>query len=78
VTVGGLENGFYVEDSGPGIPPSARESIFDAGYAAAEGAGLGLAIVNRIVEAHGWTVTVTEGNAGGARFEIRDVETVPE
>lgn len=76
--VGCLENGFAVEDSGQGILPSASDSIFDAGYPAAEGTGLGLAIVNRLVEAHGWTVTVTEGNAGGARFESRDVETVPE
>ena len=36
-----------------------------------EGNGLGLSIVRSIAEAHGWTATVAERDAGGARFEIR-------
>jgi len=35
------------------------------------GTGLGL----EIVEAHGWTVSVTESEMGGARFEITDLES---
>ena len=37
---------------------------------------LGLAIVSRITEAHGWTVTATESESGGARFEIRDIRVL--
>jgi signal transduction histidine kinase len=45
--------------------------VFGGGYSTAEtGTGFGLAIVSEIVDAHGWTVSVTESEAGGARFEI--------
>jgi PAS domain S-box-containing protein len=71
VTVGDTERGFYVADDGPGIPPDEREAVFGGGYSTAEtGTGFGLAIVSEIVDAHGWTVSVTESEAGGARFEI--------
>jgi PAS domain S-box-containing protein len=76
VTVGELENGFYVADDGPGIPPDDRESVFESGYStAANGTGFGLSIVSEIADAHGWDVTVTESEAGGARFEITGVES---
>jgi len=76
ITVGDLETGFYIEDDGPGIPESDREAVFDTGYSTDEnGTGFGLAIVTQIVEAHGWEISVTEGSAGGARFEITDVES---
>ena len=32
--------------------------------------------MREIVEAHGWGISVTEGAAGGARFEITGVEFV--
>ena len=64
-------NGFYVADDGPGIPEDERESVFEGGYSTSDdGTGLGLAIVRSIAEAHGWTATVAERDAGGARFEI--------
>jgi signal transduction histidine kinase len=64
----------YVADDGCGIPADAREAIFASGYTTAEeGTGFGLAIVGEIVEAHGWTIDVTESTEGGARFEIRGV-----
>lgn len=63
--------GFYVEDTGPGIPPGEREHVFESGYTtAAEGTGFGLAIVEGIATAHGWEIAATEGTDGGARFEI--------
>lgn len=66
------ESGFYVADDGPGIPEAKRTKVFESGYSsAADGTGFGLAIVKEIVEAHGWTISVTESWAGGARFEIR-------
>jgi signal transduction histidine kinase len=71
VTVGGLDNGFYVEDDGPGIPAEQRDEVFTPGYSEAdEGTGLGLEIVRQVVEAHGWDIRITEGVDGGARFEI--------
>jgi signal transduction histidine kinase len=49
--------------------------VFESGYSTThDGTGFGLAIVERIVEAHGWSIEATEGADGGARFEIRDVE----
>jgi PAS domain S-box-containing protein len=63
--------GFAVEDDGPGIPPEERDEVFDRGFTtASEGTGFGLAIVEQIAAAHGWTVSVTEGREGGARFEF--------
>ncbi len=79
VTVGELGDGFYVEDDGPGIPDDKREDVFEAGYSTTdEGTGFGLSIVGEIVEAHGWTITATEGTDGGARFEITGVSFADE
>ncbi|WP_435358254.1 PAS domain-containing protein [Haloarchaeobius sp. DFWS5] len=76
-TTDGLQHqpsGFYVEDDGPGIPPEERDRVFESGYTtSSEGTGFGLAIVERIAEAHGWTNRVTESEAGGARFEFSGV-----
>jgi len=75
VTVGNGAEGFYVEDDGPGVPADRRESVFDPGHSTTPSrTGFGLSIVREIVNAHGWTITVTEGSAGGARFEITGVE----
>lgn len=69
-----------VDDSGEGVPPDAREAVFERfsrlGAARSNGgAGLGLAICRRITELMGGTVSVSEAPAGGARFEIRlDIE----
>ena len=77
VRIGGLEDGFYVADDGPGIPPDERSEVFDAGYSTDDdGTGLGLVIVEDVATAHGWEIDVTESEAGGARFEITDAETV--
>ncbi|MFB6234532.1 MAG: PAS domain-containing sensor histidine kinase [Halopenitus sp.] len=76
VRVGDLEDGFFVADDGPGIPESEREEALEAGYSTnSDGTGFGLAIVDRIVQAHAWDVRITESDAGGARFEITGVDT---
>ena len=74
VTVGDLEGGFYVEDDGPGIPDDVGEQVFEMGYSGDGSTGLGLAIVRAIVDTHDWRIELTEGTAGGARFEITDIE----
>jgi signal transduction histidine kinase len=78
VTVGRLddESGFYVEDSGHGIPPEIRERVFEAAFTTGGGSGLGLAIVRAAADAHGWSHTLTESATGGARFEFRNVTFV--
>ncbi len=77
VRVGTLDGGtgFYVADDGSGIPVAERERIFEFGYTSeTNGTGFGLAIVEQVADAHGWTVSVTSSEAGGARFEFTDVD----
>lgn len=72
-----------VEDDGPGIPPEQREQVFEP-FARVEesrdresgGAGLGLAIVRRIVVGHGGDVRASASPGGGARFVIEWPERV--
>ncbi|MCG1002901.1 MULTISPECIES: GAF domain-containing protein [Halobacterium] len=74
VSVGPLdgEAGFFVEDDGCGIDAERREHVFEYGETGADdGTGFGLAIVKSIADAHGWDVSVTSGEDGGARFEFR-------
>lgn len=75
VRVGVTDDGFFVEDTGPGIPEDDRETVFEMGYTSSEqGTGFGLAIVDAIAEAHGWEVAVTDGSDGGARFDFSGVD----
>ena len=79
VHVGDLDNreGFYIEDDGPGIPEDAYEDVREAGFTTkADGQGLGLTFVAQLAEAYDWEWTITESEAGGARFEFGDVDYV--
>jgi len=77
ITVGDLDDGFYVADDGGGIPADVRERMFETGYSTNDGAtGFGLGIVAQVAADHGWTVSATESESGGARFEVRGIETV--
>ena len=74
VTVGELDDGFYVADDGPGIPDDDRDAVFEAGYSTAEeGTGFGLSIAREVAAAHGWEISLGGSADGGARFEITGV-----
>jgi signal transduction histidine kinase len=62
-------------DRGPGVPSAERERIFDPFYrlpgaAAAEGAGLGLALVRQIARRHGGEAGCQPRDGGGSCFEV--------
>ena len=62
-----------VADTGPGIPTGTAESIFEDGWSTRPDRGtarrgLGLALVHRLVQRHGGTITVSEGP--GAVFTV--------
>jgi signal transduction histidine kinase len=61
-----------VDDDGPGIAAEERAQIFDPFFTRREGGvGLGLTIVQQIVQAHGGDIGVETGPRGGASFTIR-------
>jgi signal transduction histidine kinase len=67
-----------VADDGPGVPPAERRRVFDRFVRLdsprareAGGAGLGLAIVAQIAEAHHGSIEVSESPSGGACFVLR-------
>jgi PAS domain S-box-containing protein len=68
------DSGFFVEDTGTGVADDGA-NVFEQGYSTSEdGTGFGLAIVQDIVKAHGWTISLAESDEGGARFEIECTE----
>jgi len=68
-----------VADDGPGVPVELRQRIFDPFFSRREGGiGLGLTIVQQIVQAHGGTLSVGESAWGGASFNLRFNDQEPE
>ncbi|MGB3502666.1 MAG: HAMP domain-containing sensor histidine kinase [Mesorhizobium sp.] len=80
LTIAALRQGtvarITVIDTGPGLPPKARENLFAAfrGSARSGGTGLGLAIAHELVRAHGGVIELTESIGGRTVFTI----TVPD
>ena len=62
-----------IGDSGPGLPPKAREHLFAAFQGAARrgGTGLGLAIAAELVRGHGGQLELARSDAEGTEFVIR-------
>lgn len=61
-----------VGDSGPGVPPEQRALLFRRFWrqGSGEGAGLGLAIVQRIVELHHGQITLGDSALGGLQVQV--------
>lgn len=76
ITVSAIRTGsvvsITVDDTGPGMPPKARENLFAAfrGSARSGGTGLGLAIARELVLAHGGTIALVEKPTPGTLFRI--------
>lgn len=72
-----IEGGFVelaVADTGPGIPASIREHLFEPFVTTkppGQGTGLGLAVCHTIIERLGGTIEVDSPPEGGARFVVR-------
>jgi len=62
-----------IVDNGPGIPESRREAIFGKGERSLEspGTGIGLYLVQMIIEQYDGAVTVDDADSGGAVFTVR-------
>ncbi len=62
-----------VSDTGPGLPPKARENLFRPfqGAASRGGSGLGLSIAQELVRGHGGELTLERSDASGTAFSIR-------
>jgi len=60
-----------ITDSGPGIPPNVLPKIFNLYFTTkTSGSGIGLSIVQKIIENHGGIITVKNAKSGGAEFTI--------
>ncbi|PZQ33412.1 MAG: histidine kinase [Stenotrophomonas acidaminiphila] len=63
-----------VSDRGPGIAPEDRARIFERferGDTQSSGAGLGMAIVSRVVSSHGGTIELLDRDRGGLLVRLR-------
>jgi signal transduction histidine kinase len=64
-----------VRDDGPGVPPERRLEIFKPYFTTSErGTGLGLAVVQQIVSAHGWEIECLANEPAGAVFRLSDIK----
>ncbi len=75
VTVRLTKHSLSVEDTGIGIAKGSLPQIFNRFYQAdtsraKEGYGLGLALVKRIVDLHGWTIGVQSNEGKGTTFSV--------
>ena len=71
------EAALEVRDDGPGVAPENREEIFKPYFTTHQkGTGLGLAVVQQIVLAHGWEVACLANEPRGAIFRLTHLKIV--
>ena len=69
--VSASEAALEIRDDGPGVPPERRQEIFKPYFTTHQkGTGLGLAVVQQIVLAHGWEIQCLGNEPKGAIFRI--------
>lgn len=69
--VGGDTARLVVSDTGPGVAEADRPKLFERFFRrSGDGMGLGLAVVKRIVAAHGGQIAVDDNPGGGAQFRL--------
>jgi signal transduction histidine kinase len=71
------EGSLEVRDNGPGIPAESRLEVFKPYFTMQKhGTGLGLAVVQQIVLAHGWEIECLPNEPRGAIFRIRHLKVI--
>lgn len=69
---GAREAVLSVADSGPGIPPEARDQVFQLYYSTKKGgSGIGLAMAYRAFQLHGGSIEIDDASHGGALVRMR-------
>ncbi len=72
---GALDAWLEVRDNGPGVPPENRAEIFKPYFTTTQkGTGLGLAVVQQIVLAHGWEIECLANQPQGAIFRLSQLK----
>lgn len=67
-----------IRDNGPGVPPEHRQDIFKPYFTTNQnGTGLGLAVVQQIVLAHGWDIQCLANEPRGAVFRLSQLQPAP-
>jgi signal transduction histidine kinase len=67
-----------VRDNGPGVPPEHRSDVFKPYFTTHQtGTGLGLAVVQQIVLAHGWEIECLPNEPRGAVFRLSHLRLAP-
>ncbi len=75
--VDGSEALLEIRDNGPGVPAERRTEIFKPYFTTNEkGTGLGLAVVQQIVLAHGWEIACLPNEPHGAIFRITHLKLI--
>ncbi len=75
ITVRATETAIVVADDGPGLSPDRRERALEPGYSTGDGqSGLGLSVVEWLADAHGWSVSLRESEAGGLAVVLDGVD----
>jgi two-component system nitrogen regulation sensor histidine kinase NtrY len=74
---GANEATLEIRDNGPGVPAENRTDIFKPYFTATQkGTGLGLAVVQQIVLAHGWEIECLPNEPRGAVFRISHLRSI--